>query len=92
MRLPLTPGMSALVRAKMGGRVLRDCVLQAKRFSAEEAETLQIIDRATEPDDLVREAVAMAANLAKYGEPMECYQELKAEMYRDAAHLLQAKL
>jgi enoyl-CoA hydratase/carnithine racemase len=85
--------MTALISSKLSGRVLRDAVLQAKRFSAEEAEKLEIVDKAVEADDLLKEAIAIAAKWAeKVGEKTSCYSELKEGLYREAKVVLTAKL
>jgi enoyl-CoA hydratase/carnithine racemase len=74
----------------MPGRVLRDCLLQAKRFTAPESESLQLVDKICPENKLMSEALLIAEKWMSKGEHREVYHLLKKEMYRDADKLLGA--
>ena len=87
--LPLTIGMTALVTAKAG--VPRDAVLEARRFKAEDAAALRVIDHAVPPDEVLPRAVELAQRVAKYGGDRFCVGKHKERMHAPATAALRAE-
>ena len=91
--LPLTPGMSALVSAKLssfGPSLLRDAVLQGRRLGAAEALRRGAIDAKAPPAALSDAAGELAAPLARFGANRYVYSALKEGLYGEALQLLRA--
>ena len=91
LKIPMAPGMVGMVRAKISDPViLRNCLLQGKRFSAVEALSAGIIDEVVDvrgrEDDVVEKAVALAEKWRSKGS--DAYAALKQELWRDAMHYL----
>ena len=89
--LPLTIGMTALVMAKLAGVALRDAVLEARRFKADDAAALGVIDHAVPPDDVLPRAVELAQRVAKYGGDRFCVGKHKERMHAPATAALRAE-
>ena len=89
--LPLTIGMTALVMAKLAGVALRDAVLEARRFKADDAAALGVIDHAVPPDDVLPRAIELAQRVAKYGGDRFCVGKHKERMHAPATAALRAE-
>ena len=89
--LPLTIGMTALVMAKLAGVALRDAVLEARRFKADDAAALGVIDHAVPPDEVLPRAVELAQRVAKYGGDRFCVGKHKERMHAPATAALRAE-
>jgi enoyl-CoA hydratase/carnithine racemase len=82
LKLPLAPGMLALIRARLGRATFRDTILTGARIGGEEAQRRGIVDEAVAADQVVSRAVARAAALAEKDRGI--YATLKRAMYADA--------
>ena len=83
--------VAAILRAKVADRqVLRDLLLDAKRFPAEAALAAGIVDDVAPPEELVPRAVALAASRGRHGRvgKQRTLGVLKGEVYRDALEVL----
>jgi enoyl-CoA hydratase/carnithine racemase len=88
IRLPLAPGMTALVRSRLSGRVLRDVVLTGARIGGENAAGRGFVDEALPGADVLPRAIARAAALAD--KDRATYGALKRGLYGDVAKVLAA--
>ena len=79
--------MSALLRVKIGNpAVLRDCLLQAHRFSAPEALSLRLVDEIAEEAQVLQQALNLASQWRPKGG--RAYSWLKEETAREAVDYL----
>jgi len=81
---PLGPGTNAVVQVKLDPPTHRDMILFGKRFTAEEALSRKIIDKAVSPDNLMTEAMKLGKEIAPKGEDKENFFALKHQMYKEA--------
>jgi enoyl-CoA hydratase/carnithine racemase len=86
INLPLAPGMTALIKAKLGGRVLRDVVLTGARIGGADAAAREIVDEAVAAEEVLPRAVARAAALA--AKDRATYAALKRGLYAEALAIL----
>ncbi|KAG0086991.1 hypothetical protein BGZ93_004295 [Podila epicladia] len=86
---PLPAGMSALLRYKMHPHVYRSMVLEAKRYSSQEALACHLVDAIAEG---VEPTVALAKEVAlKIAPKAKCgsiYAMIKEDMYPEASSFL----
>ena len=70
MRLPLHPGMSAILAARIPAQTLHEVVVTGKRFGGEEAAARGIVDEAVTEAELLERAIGIAAPLATKADPI----------------------
>jgi enoyl-CoA hydratase/carnithine racemase len=87
IKIPLAPGMNALIKSRMSPTVFRDTVLTGKRIGGMEAKQLAIVDEAVPLDQVLPKAVEIASMLA--AKDRGIYRTLKREMYAEAIGLLE---
>jgi enoyl-CoA hydratase/carnithine racemase len=63
---------------------LRDAILTARKFTANESVALKLIDKATSEEEVMPNAIQIAEKYAAKGENKRVLQQLKTEMYRYA--------
>ncbi|KAI9228945.1 MAG: ClpP/crotonase-like domain-containing protein [Piptocephalis tieghemiana] len=86
---PLSPGMAAVLRAKFTSpAALRDCLLHARRFSAQEALDLNLVDVVAPEAEVLPRALDLALTHASRACAGEAYGQLKEEMWSDAVDKL----
>lgn len=90
INIPFTPGMSALIRAKLPVRTAREAMLTGRRYGGEDALAAGIVDEAVPEDEVVARAVERAAVLA--GKNRDVVAAIKAEMYGPALEALRRPL
>jgi len=88
IKIPLAPGMRALIQSRLTPTVFRDAILTGKRIGGVEAKELGIMDEAVPADQVLPRAVARAAALA--GKDRRIYGNLKRGMYGEALALLES--
>lgn len=88
LRLPLQPGMMALLREKLGPTVLRDTLLTGARLGGQAAQHLGIVDDAVAEAEVLPRALDRAASLA--GKDRATLGALKRGLYGDALRVLGA--
>jgi enoyl-CoA hydratase/carnithine racemase len=88
IRIPLAPGMAALVRNRLPTTLLRDVVLTGARIGGDEAARRGIVDEAAPAADVLPRAIARAAALAD--KDRATYGALKRELYGDVLKILAA--
>ncbi len=82
INIPFTPGMSALIRAKLPTRTAREAMLTGRRYGGEEALKAGIVDAAVGADEVVPRAIERAAALAPKNR--DVVAAIKAELYGPA--------
>jgi enoyl-CoA hydratase/carnithine racemase len=86
LKLPLQPGMTALIRTKLTANVLRDTVLTGVRLGGQAAHDQGIVDDAVPANAMLPRAVERAAALAEKDGPT--LGALKRGLYADALRAL----
>lgn len=86
INIPFTPGMSALIRAKLPLRTAREAMVTGRRYGGADAVALGIADEAVAEDAVVPRAVERAAALA--GKNRGVVSAIKSEMYAPALEAL----
>jgi enoyl-CoA hydratase/carnithine racemase len=79
INIPFTPGMSALIQARLTPQTAHEAMVTARRFGGQEAYARQIVDRAVSETEVLETAIALAhANASKAGPTLET---IKTRMY-----------
>jgi enoyl-CoA hydratase/carnithine racemase len=79
INIPFTPGMAALVQARLAPQTVHEAMLTGRRYGGADAEAVGIIDRAVTEDAVRATAVEIAqAQAAKAGDTLGI---IKARMY-----------
>lgn len=86
--LPFTPGMNALLVAKLPKRTAHESMTTARRYTAPEAVEAGILDATASEGKVVSTAVERAAALA--GKAGEAMGQIKAMLYADALAVLRS--
>jgi Delta3-Delta2-enoyl-CoA isomerase len=84
--LPFTPGMDALIRAKLLPATAVDTMTTGRRFGGEDALTAGIVTEAADERDVVPRALEMVRPLA--GKDGKTLGAIKQRMWADAVHAL----
>ncbi len=84
--LPFTPGMAALIQAKLDRAPAHAAMTTGRRFGGEEAAALRIVDLATGADDVEPAALARAREIG--GKHPETLATIKRQMYDAVVTLL----
>jgi enoyl-CoA hydratase/carnithine racemase len=89
INIPFTPGMSALIQARLAPQTAHEAMTTARRFGGQEALAAAVVDRAVDEDAVLRTAVEIAhAQLAKAGPTLGT---IKARMYAPVLETLRSK-
>ena len=86
IRIPLAPGMTALIASKLTAESLRDTILTGMRLGGSDARTRAIVDEAVPASEVLPRAIARAAALA--AKDRATYGALKRGMYRATFEVL----
>jgi enoyl-CoA hydratase/carnithine racemase len=82
INIPFTPGMSALIQARLTPQTAHEAMVTARRYGGEQAYARQIVDQAVAVDEVRSTAIALAqANAGKAGPTLET---IKTRMYAPA--------
>jgi len=84
--MSFTPGMSALIRARLPRRTAHEAMITGRRYTAEEAEAAGIVQRTAAEDEVLPAAVAWAASMA--GKNGEAVGRIRRELYRETLDAL----
>lgn len=82
MRVPLHPGMVALLHARLPLDTAHRVIVTGTRFGGEAAREARIVDRAVPADDLLRAAIEVASGMAAKAHPV--MSRLKRSLYPGA--------
>lgn len=88
IKIPLAPGMTALIKSRFSPVVFRDLILTGGRVGGFEAKDRGIVDEAVPADQVLPRAMARAAALSN--KERQIYQTLKRGMYAEALALLES--
>ncbi len=77
--LPFTPGMSALIQARLAPQVAHEAMVTARRYGGHDAADAAIVDRAVDEQAVRATAIEMAA--AQAGRAGQTIATIKARMY-----------
>jgi enoyl-CoA hydratase/carnithine racemase len=84
--IPFTPGMSALIQARLAPRTAHEAMTTARRYGGHDALAAAVVDHVVEEDAVRRTAVELArAQAAKAGPTLAT---IKARMYTPALNAL----
>jgi len=86
IKLPLAPGMTALIKNRMPPNSFRDAILTGARIGGSDAHTRGIVDAAAADTEVLPQAIARAAALAD--KDRHTYGALKRGMYADVLKIL----
>lgn len=81
INIPFTPGMSALIQARLAPGAAHQAMVTARRYGGDEAAAAGIVDRALPEDEVLPAAKARAAELA--GKGANTISTIKQRMYAD---------
>jgi len=79
MRLPLHPGMVAILQARAPLPTVHEAIVTARRWTAEDAAQAGIVDRAVPNESLLEDAIEAAAAMAGKADPV--LARLKRSLY-----------
>jgi enoyl-CoA hydratase/carnithine racemase len=89
INIPFTPGMSALIQARLTPQTAHEAMVTARRFGGHEAYARQIVDAAVAEEEVRGTALALAgAQVAKAGPTLET---IKTRMYGPVLDALRAE-
>lgn len=80
--MPLAPGMTAIIQARLAPQVAHEAVLTGRRYPADEALAKAIVDAVSPEDEVVRDALALAVTQAARGR--SSIGQLKQDLYGPA--------
>jgi enoyl-CoA hydratase/carnithine racemase len=86
IRIPFSPGMSALIQARLPVHVAHEAMTTGRRYGGADAESLGIVDHAVGEDEVLDRALALAAALTT--KDPNTLATIKERMYADALRLL----
>lgn len=87
IRIPFTPGMAALIQARLSPRSAVDAMTTGTRFGGPEAQAAGIVDATAAEESLVADAVARVAHLR--GKDVDTLGAIKSTMFASVLQLLQ---
>jgi len=87
--LPFTPGMSALIQARLAPQVAHEAMITARRYGGHDALTAGIVDRTADEQDVRATAIEVAA--AHTGRTGDTIGAIKARMYAPVLAALTAR-
>lgn len=86
--MPLAPGMTALIRARLSAATAHEAIITGRRYGAEECLAVGVVDEVVPEDEVVRHAVVRA--LAHTGKDRRAIGVLKQGLYADVLPILEA--
>lgn len=89
IQIPFTPGMSALIQAKLSPRAANDAMTTGRRYGGDEAAAAGIVDATASEDEVLSSALAILAPLA--GKHPATLAAIKATMYARTAAALRGE-
>jgi len=89
LRLPLQPGMTALIRSRLPAQTAHEAIVTGRRYGAADAVALGIVDRAVAENDVLATAIEMARELA--GKDPATLAALKQGLYAETLHVLRGE-
>jgi Delta3-Delta2-enoyl-CoA isomerase len=90
IKIPFTPGMTALIASRLPVRTAHESMTTGKRYGGEEAVRAGIVEEAVTEEEVLSRAIARAAALAD--KDPATYQTIKQRIYVDTLVALRAPL
>jgi len=90
MKVPLHPGMTAILQARLSKRTVHEVIATGRRYAAEDALAAQIVDHALPEEQVLPRAIEIAAGLTAKAHPV--MRALKHGLYRGVLEAMEAKL
>lgn len=90
LKMPLHPGMAAILNARMPGQALQEAVVTGKRWGGAEAKERGIVEEAPVELDLLPRALAIAAPLASKADPV--LRTLKRNLHPQVLEAIRRRL
>lgn len=84
--IPFSPGMSALITAKLPQPIAHDLVVSCRRIGGREAERTGVVNRATDVDSVLGVAVGLGHEYS--GKDPQTIRAVKRRLYPDATSML----
>jgi Delta3-Delta2-enoyl-CoA isomerase len=88
INIPFTPGMSALIQARLNPQTAHEAMVTARRFGGEEAYERKIVDQAVPETDVLSTAVSLAATQVSKAGPI--LETIKTRLYTPVIKALQS--
>ena len=86
IKIPFTPGMAALIQAKLSPRAAHEAMTTGRRYGGEEAAAAGIVDATASEAEVLSSALAIAAPLA--GKDPATLAAIKSTMYAGTTAVL----
>jgi Delta3-Delta2-enoyl-CoA isomerase len=86
--LPFTPGMSALIRARLTPSAAHEAMTTGRRYGGEDALTAGLVDAAEDAEQVLAAAVNLARPLAGQAKPVRA--QIKETLYAETLAALRA--
>lgn len=90
MQVPLHPGMTALLMARLPNQTAHEVIATGRRYAAEDAVAARIVEEALPEAEVLPRAIAIAAGLAPKSHPV--MRVLKHGIYAPALEAMERKL
>ena len=90
MKVPLHPGMTAILQARLSKHAVHEVIITGRRYSAEDALARLIVDQALPEEQVLPRAVAQAASMASKAHP--AMAALKRGLYEPVLRAMEEKL
>jgi enoyl-CoA hydratase/carnithine racemase len=90
LKAPLHPGMTAIIQARLPIQVAHEVIVTGTRYGAERALAARIVDATASEDEVVPQAIALAAPFAAKADPV--MRRLKADMYPQVLAAIRAEM
>jgi enoyl-CoA hydratase/carnithine racemase len=90
IKIPFTPGMSALIASRLPAQTAHEAMALGRRFGGEAAKAAGIVQAAVAEDDVRRVAIERAAAVA--GRDSQTMHTIKARLYEPALTALRGPL
>ncbi|MCO8271519.1 enoyl-CoA hydratase/isomerase family protein [Actinoplanes sp. TRM 88003] len=87
INIPFTPGMSALIQARLNPPAAHEAMVTARRFGGEEAYERKIVDHAVPEADVLSTAITLAATQVNKAGPT--LETIKTRLYAPVLKALQ---
>ncbi len=88
---PIPAGMAATIKAKLSRPdIARDCLQAGRRFKADEAKDLNMVDEVCSEAECLGKAIELAVKHARLIALMPIVEQIKRELYPEAIRLLEA--
>lgn len=89
IKIPFSPGMTALIKERFGPKLLRDTIITGARIGGDAAVACGIVDEAAPAEEVLARAIALVAPLAS--KDRATLGALKRGMYADTLCIMEGR-